>query len=203
MSSLKKVLISAVFFSVLTAPTASAYTGSYGIAPATTPGPNTSKNTNIDIDTTAGTQTIIADLQYVYKIVIETSVPLTSHLIVKEYPADSDYTFDIIVNDNNFRENLVRATFYVWAPNVSSLTIVHDHQGAATVYETASKVSPVVTNDDGNVLWEFTVTNFSSFSWPAPAELTVSNNWLNYFNLLNLFLIFGATMAAPLALRRN
>ncbi len=129
--------------------------------------------------------------------------PCWDHLIVKEYPTDSDYTFDIIVNDNNLRENLVRATFYVWAPNVASLTITHDHQGAPTVYETASKVSPTVTNADGNVLWEFTVTNFSSFSWPAPVGQAVSTNWLNYFNLLNLLLILGATMAAPLALRRN
>jgi len=150
---------------VLLLPTVNAYTGSFIFSPALTGGPSTKTTTMFDVDTvTSNPQEIITDLEFVYKIVIETSTGETGPLHVKEYPDGDDPAWDIIV-PKKINDALVKATIYFWAPDSMSdtMTIIHEHTGEPDVFLTAYKVSPTVTDSSGRILWYFETTSFSTF----------------------------------------
>ena len=150
---------------LLILPNVHGYTGSFAFSPALTGGPATKETTMFDVDTeTTNPQTIITDLDYVYKIVIETVSGQTGPLHVKEYPEGEDPAWDIIV-PKKINDDLVKATIYFWAPDSTSstMTVVHHHTGEPDTYLTAYKVSPTVTDSSGRILWYFETTSFSSF----------------------------------------
>lgn len=183
-----------------TGPLALAYTGAYGIMPAFMGGPDSSYVTQFDIDTENGPATISANLYYVHSLVIETDRELESHILIKEYPTGGESTFDIIV-PQPVQNALVSATVFIWGPDVDTLTIRHEHQGDETQYVSGVKVDPVVTNSDGNVLWSFTVTSFSTFSYFNPLAQDASWNLLTIAGAWLLLIWF--TTAAPLAMRHR
>lgn len=84
------------------------------------------------------------------------------------------------------------------------MVVEHDHQGAPLAYETAEKVSPEITDGNGNVLWVFKVTSFSSFTFMESIHDQIKKEapWAG-FNGAILLVIFGATMAAPIGFRKN
>ena len=150
---------------VLVLPAVNAYTGSFVISPALPGGPSTKTTTMFDVDTvTSNPQEIITDLEFVYKIIIETVSGQTGPLHVKEYPDGDDPAWDIIVT-KPINDDLVKATIYFWAPDSMSdtMTIIHEHTGEPDTFITAYKVTPTVTDADGRILWYFETTSFSTF----------------------------------------
>jgi hypothetical protein len=177
---------------------AMAYTGAYGAMPAMTGGgPGSSYVNQFDLNTEAGPATILMNMYYVHSMVIETDREIDDHILIKEYPAGSENTFDIIV-PQPVQNALVSATVYIWAADTETLTIRHEHSGEPTQYVTASKVQPVTEDGNGNVLWSFTVSSFSSFSFFNP--LAQHSTW-NFFTIGAWFLLIWFAALAPMALR--
>ena len=182
---------------------AHAYTGSYGILPAPAQGPDSVTVINVDVDTeTFNPQAIYVGGSYVEWITIETDPAMVSNILVKEYPPLEGDTFDIIV-PQPLQNALVQATVYVWAPDGESLTIEHDHQGEPIVYETATKVLPEQTDGNGNVLWVFTVSSFSSFTLIDSTGAQNTSIPLDMTNMITLLVIALGSVVAPLGLRKN
>jgi hypothetical protein len=174
---------------------ANAYTGIYGIFPSIPGGPAHVTVSQFKLDTTSGPQFIQTSLNYMYSITISTSEPIKSHILVKEYPSDSGTAFDIIV-PQKVQDALITATIQIWAPEVDDLVIEHDHKGAPLEYEDAHIVEPPQYDEDGNILWEFTVTNFSSFTpfesladAMKPRSRWASPLWQSLFPVLSLSLV--------------
>lgn len=160
--SLKTTLFLALFL----AQAAFAYSGSFATMPALPGGPATNTITNFDIDTrTNNPQTINTNLDYVYQVIIETSTPEKSNLLITENPssgqqAPGSFSFTV---PQRIQDALVSATIYFWGPNQETLTIEHVHQGTTTEYLTATKASPETTDGQGRILWMITTTSFSEF----------------------------------------
>lgn len=157
--------IASIAILLLLLPAVDAYTGSFAFSPALPGGPATKTTTMFDVDTeTSNPQTIVTDLNFVYKIVIETVSGQTGPLHVKEYPDGDDPAWDIIV-PKKINDDLVKATIYFWAPDSTSstITIIHQHTGEPDETLTATKVSPTVTDSSGRILWVFETSSFSSF----------------------------------------
>lgn len=194
------IIASILVFSISSA---SAYTGSYGILPSPVGGPSHITVTNFNVSTTNGTDIVIMNLGYIYSMEIETSPDIDSHILVKEYPSGQGKTFEVIV-PQPLQNALVQATVYVWAPDSENLVVEHDHKGAPLSYENATKVDPEITDGNGNVLWQFTVTSFSSFTFMESVHDKVSREtpWAGR-NAIYLLLILAATVTAPLVLRQR
>ena len=196
----------AFLLSLAIAAPVSAYTGVYVIAPTIAGGPNSVNVTQFDLNANAGnglTHAIQTNLTYVQSIVIQTSEDIDSHILIKEYPAGSDQTFDIIV-PQPVQNVLVQATVTIWAPDVETLLIRHEHQGEPTTFEAATKVQPTQTDVNGNVLWSFTVTSFSSFTFMQNQETSlVAARTLSVSAVIAIGFLALTSLAAPLALRRN
>ncbi|MFQ5620489.1 MAG: hypothetical protein ACE5FT_01445 [Candidatus Nanoarchaeia archaeon] len=145
-----------------------AYTGTFGVMPPLSPGPSKTTNTKFELDTEdSNPQTIITNLIYVQSIVVETNPEHEAPLHVKERPEGGSVAFSITV-PKPINDDLVEATIFFWGPDVPTLTITHDHNGAPPVVLSATKVQPTQTNSDGNVLWSITVNSFSDFYTSKP-----------------------------------
>ncbi len=158
-------IIGFFLFAVLFVNVATAYTGSFVFSPPLTGGPDTKETTKFDVDTvTSNPQEIITDLNFVYKIIIETVSGQTGPLHVKEYPDGDDPAWDIIV-PKKINDDLIKATIYFWAPSDSAatITVIHQHTGEPDVTLIATRVSPEVSDGAGRVLYVFETTSFSSF----------------------------------------
>lgn len=153
-----------VLLCLVSIPVAFAYTGSFAFAPALTGGPDTKTTTMFDVDTgVENPQELLTDLNFVYKIIVETSEPESGPLHVKEYPDGDDPAWDIIV-PKKLNDVLIKATIYFWGPSTgTTMTIVHQHAGEPDEYLTATIVSPTVLDASGRALWVFETTSFSSF----------------------------------------
>ena len=148
---------------VLIAGSVDAYTGGFSVIPAIIGGPDHTTVSNFDLNTeTTNPQMITPDMNYIHTLIIETSEPITSPLLIKEEPDGEVPAFSITV-PSKVQDVLVQATIFFWGPNVDSLTIIHDHNGAEPYPETATKVQPVETDASGRVLWRMTVSSFSDF----------------------------------------
>lgn len=180
-----------------------AYTGTYGVFPTVSGGPSSVTVTNFDLDTSSGSTTITTGLNYLYSITITTSEPIDNHFLVKEYPSGSEKAYDIIVAQK-VQDAMTEAVMTIWAPDTESLVVEHDHKGAEIEYVTATKVENSPVDANGNVLWQFTVHSFSSFTPFDTLETAMSSRprWgHSIFNsLLPLLLV---SISAPLILRRR
>ncbi len=197
------LLAATLMWSAMVLP-ASAYTGMYVISPNIVGGPSHVSVTQFDVETENASQTttIQTNLNYVQSITIETSREMDSHILIKEYPSGSDQTFDIIV-PQPLQNALVRATVTIWAPDIDTLLVRHEHRGEPTTFEPATKIQPVETDAHGNVLWQFTVTSFSSFTFMETEHgRQVSRAW-SAAGLMSFLFLAGTSVAAPMALRRN
>jgi len=180
-----------------------AYTGIYGIFPPALGGPSHNTVTNFDLNTTEGPATIPMNLYYVQSMVIHTTEPIDSHILIKEYPEGSDTAFDVIV-PKKVQDALEYATIYIWAPDIDSLVIEHEHNGAPTVFENATKIIPKEMDGNGNVLWVFTVTSFSSFTlFESIADAANKTTTWSMPFLLALFALLSCSITAPIVLRKN
>jgi len=143
-----------LIFTLLASPVGvSAYTGVYGIFPPAVGGPGSVTVTNFDLDTTSGPATIAMNLYYVQSITIETNEPISSHILIKEYPEGSETAFDIIV-PQPVQDALIQATIYVWAPDSSSLVVQHEHNNEPTIFETiADSMQTKTLWNMSNMLW--------------------------------------------------
>lgn len=197
------VFASILALGLLQGSSALAYTGAYGIVGAPIGGPEHITVENFDFETNAEnnyTDTVVMGLTYVQSMTITTSGPVHQHILIKEYPAGSDQTFDVIV-PQPVQDALVSATVYIWAPDTENLSVRHDHQGVPTVYETATKVEPKMTDQNGNVLWSFTVSSFSSFDY-LKTPSAKQGSW-NFATIGAWFLLIWVAILAPAALRKN
>ena len=191
---------------LLPANLALAYTGVYGIFPAIVGGPEHVTVENFDFETNEEnnyTDTIVMGLSYVYSMTIVTDGPIHQNILIKEYPSGSDQTFDVIV-PLPVQNALVSATISIWAPDTESLVVRHEHQGEPTTFESAVKVVPTQQDENGNILWAFTVDSFSSFTVMKSAQdaLRQSNRW-SVSTMASLTMLMITSLVAPLALRRN
>jgi hypothetical protein len=187
----------AVIFFIL--PSVQAYTGNFAFSPPLTGGPDTKETTVFDVDTeTSNPQTIITDLNFVYKIIIETTSGQTGPLHVKEYPDGDDPAWDIIVT-KPINDDLVKATIYFWAANSTNttMTVIHQHTGEPDIILTAYKVSPATTDSTGRILWYFETTSFSTFFVNKKPERELSIPYA-YIGLLMIF-----SLSACILLRKK
>lgn len=199
-----KFFIAAIALFSIAAPV-SAYTGVYVISPNVVGGPQHVTVTQFDVNTenTNFTTSIETNLTYVQSITIQTDKEMDSHVLIKEYPAGSDQTFDIIV-PQPLQNALVSATVTILAPNVDELLVRHEHQGEPTTFEPATKLQPIEPDANGNVLWQFTVTSFSSFTFMGTsAQVQYVRQSMSFAGMLGLCLLACTAIVAPLALRRN
>ena len=157
-----KILILMLLF----IPNAFAYSGSFATIPSLPGGPTSNTITQFEINTkTDNPQTIYSNLDYVYQIIIQTSTPVKSTLLITENPssgqqAPGSFAFSV---PQPVQDALTSATIYFWGPNQESLTIEHVHQGITTEQLTATQVSPQTTDGQGRILWTITTTSFSEF----------------------------------------
>lgn len=175
-----------------------AYTGSIAIFPALSGGPDHKTVSNIDINTEEHNPYYQdVSLNYVKAIFIETNPTINSHLLISEYPSGDSVAFSFTV-PKPFQDALVSATVYFWGPDVSSLQIWHQHQGEPDTQLTAIKVEPEQRNADGNVLWYFTTTSFSTFfTSESPIKINTS---LPIYTIVGLVV---ATLSALFVLKKN
>lgn len=200
------VLTASFLLALLVGAPVSAYTGVYVVSPTVAGGPEHVTVENFDLETNEEnnyTDSLYMGLNYVESITITTNGPVHQHVLIKEYPEGSDQTFDIIV-PQPVQDALISATVTIWAPDVETLLVRHEHKGAPTTYEPATKVQPVLTNEDGNVLWTFTVSSFSSFTFMQNEQTTfMKSRTMSFSAMLSIGFLALTSIAAPLALRRN
>lgn len=190
---------------VISAKPVAAYTGSIGVFPALTDGPNHVTVTNIDINTESQNPAwVTTNLNYVQSVVIETNPPVNTHLLIKEYPSGDTVAFSFIVNQP-FQDALVRATVYFWGPDVASLQIYHQHSGAPDELINATKIEPVQRNADNNVLWSFTTYSFSDFYLSKEFFNSFNNNpgQLNNGALASFIFLGLISFSSYFVLRKN
>ncbi len=182
-------------------PSAKAYTGSYGILPGAFGGPSSVQVTRFDLNTEDGVHAIDMGLRYIHSMIVETTEPVDTHILIKEYPEGSDQAFDIIV-PQKINDALQQATIYMWAPDAPSLVIRHEHHGAPVTYETATKVIPIQSDDAGNMLWVFSVTSFSSFTpFETISDSLAHGRSYSWTFGISLTVLAMLTIMVPLAFR--
>ncbi|MBI4146149.1 hypothetical protein HY489_02310 [Candidatus Woesearchaeota archaeon] len=169
-----RIVILTIVLAII-ATSVTAYSGSFATTPPLPGGPNSNTVTNFDVDTRNGNnpQTLQTNLNYVYQIIIQTTTPITSNLLITENPSsgqsgDGSFSFTV---PQRLQDELVQATIYFWGPDQATLTVDHVHQGQTTETLTAARAEPPQTDAQGRVLWVITTTSFSEFfpnGVPAP-----------------------------------
>lgn len=146
---------------------AQAYSGAFASSPPLPGGPSSNTVTNFDIDTRNGNNpdTIDTNLDYVYRVIIESATPLKSNMLITENPSSGQsnpgsFSFSV---PQRMQDELVTATIYFWGPDQPTLTIDHIHQGELSETLTAARADPPQTDAQGRVLWVITTTSFSEF----------------------------------------
>lgn len=157
---------------ILASVSAFAYTGSYLVSPVATPGPGSTTPYQEKLDTRdVNPDRIEFNGFYVYAVTIKTHTGVKGNIVLLEESQGGQNTWSFNV-PQKIQNELDWATIEFWAPDQDELLIWHDHQGQDPYQEIATRVSPELSDGNGNVLWSITVNSFSSFYENPPVPNT-------------------------------
>ncbi|RJP56761.1 MAG: hypothetical protein C4541_11565 [Candidatus Auribacter fodinae] len=184
-------------------PMAFAYSGGFATSPPLLGGPSSNTITNFDLDTREDNpQTIVTNLDFVQRVIIETATGIKSHILITENPSSgqlSPGSFSFTV-PQKVQDELVRATIYFWGPDQETLLVDHIHQGQTTEQIAAVRAAPEQTDAQGRVLWVITTTSFSEFI-PLGTTEAQDRNIIPF--VIYAALIALATLSAIVLLRTD
>lgn len=174
----------------------SAYPGSFFIFPTIPGGSDAAPVSEFRIRTAAfQPQEIMADLRFVKALTIETSTAVEGPLLISEEPGGAP-AFSLST-PQEIQDALVKAMVFFWAPDAETLEIWHKHSTNDPVPLTATRVTGIKPNEEGDVLWHVTLTTFSDLyvvQQPRPARP---------FPLVPVLIIALASLSSCVLLRRQ